>query len=29
MTQIERLVAKDSPRAVIEKALRSLYGLKA
>lgn len=29
MAQIERLVAKDSPRATIEKALRGLYGLKA
>jgi adenine-specific DNA-methyltransferase len=29
MAQIEGLVAKGSPRAVIEKALRSLYGLKA
>jgi adenine-specific DNA-methyltransferase len=29
MAQIEGLVANGSPRAVIEKALRSLYGLKA
>lgn len=29
MAEIERLVAKDAPRAKIEKALRGLYGLKA
>lgn len=29
MAEIERLVAKDAPRATIEKALRGLYGLKA
>lgn len=29
MAEIERLVAKDAPRATIERALRGLYGLKA